>query len=195
MSNQSWLKPKYVESEVNGEKLRFFPISMRLLFRLRDIGKSLAKAIASIFNRDEDHVGSTTRNVTEGEQVMQVTEIEAISPELAELREKKRVEAITDVVDTLTDPQSGDVVAEIIMDSLRENFDRNPSPQQIEEFRNALDAESLVQLMAGVGAANKKLFDPLLKKVPELGAVVEGRFGNKEAEKTPSSETVSTGTT
>jgi len=170
----SFLSPKYVEHEVNGLVLRFYPGSLRLLGRLRTISKPLVGAISTFFQNSDLLTRKVMRDFQspQGEASSETT-LDPISPELLKNIDLRREGAIDQVFQAITSEENRAVIGEIIMDSLREEFPRKPKAEQIREFVDDpdLDVATTVQLLTGVAMANKGLFgplaEPLAKRIQE----------------------------
>lgn len=170
MSNSlSFLSGKCVDQEVNGQQMRFYPVSLRLAFRMRSFLAPIAKALTVLLPNEQDDTrltGYENRSVKQADGTeMQTTEVGAIRPEILQQINSRRERAIEDLVMAVTSEENANLIAELIMDSLRDDFPRKPSPSQIQEFREEMDIDSLLQALAGFGKANKKIFDPFLDKV------------------------------
>ena len=157
----------YEEREVNGEALRFYPVSVGVMFKLRRIAKPLAGALSVLFTSQNSDYGVIQREFDNGKS--KETSTEAIPVKLAELRTRERADAIEKLVEAVTDPKNADVIGAVVIDSLRDVFPRrgpavrdNPKPG---EWLESLGADTLVLLLRGVAAANKDVIGPLGDRV------------------------------
>jgi uncharacterized membrane protein len=177
-----YLTPQFVEQEVNGKSLKFYAVSFGAAAKLRSIGKPLAKALSTLFGGVGQETGMKTTKRThvsqEGDTGNEVVEeFTPIAPALAEIKVRERERAFADAIESIMDPASMAVVAELVMDCLRDDCPRNPDKKTVTEFTSKLDLRAFVQLLKGVGAANKDVLDPLLGQ--EHGARLAGAVGAK----------------
>lgn len=174
----TFLKPKGVEHEVEGpegpEKLMFYPISMSSLFTLRVIANPVARAFAALFQNEDNDVGITDRTKGDGKLKGEfVTEkiIEPVTLELAKFRLQQKQIAMEEAVQVLFDPENSRVIMRLIMDSLRDNFDRKMNEDQknavAEELFDTIDGGHFRELLTGLFKGNKKVFGPLADMVAQ----------------------------
>lgn len=164
----------YVEREIQGDTYRFFPVRVKTLFRLRRVALPLAKALSTLFAPQNADFGVVQRQFNDTGDGASGTETvtEPISRELAELRTRERTEAITGAIEAFTDPENAQVVGEILIDSLREEFNKgidNPPAKAVVEH---LETPTLIEFLKGVAAANKEVLGPLAdhaQAAPGLG--------------------------
>lgn len=189
----SCFSPNYVAHDVSGEELRFYPISVGLAFKLRTIGKPLARSLAVLFgNKDQDHGTKDTEVTnTDGSKDRQVS-IEPITEGLAKIRFEQRVEAIDGIITALTDEQNAAVVGEIIMDSLADVFKKSERKEwpPVMEFINTMPLPVLGGMLMGVIKANQEVFGPLAGKVTEAAESAVARIAEARVEE-PAEETPS----
>lgn len=170
----------YEESEVNGTELKFYPISVNVMFKLRRIAAPLAKAISTLFQPDDKDLTVIERTFSDdgeggkGKELIQ----EAISPQLAKLRQESRASAITDLIEAVTDERNALVIGRVIVDSLRDDFPRKMKDSDVQDFVSKLEAPRLVELLKGVMAANGKVLGPLEDRVLKA----KGAQADQEAE-------------
>lgn len=180
--NMSWREkitfctPTFETHEVNGKELQFYPVSYKKLIELRRIGRPLAVAISRFFSNDKSDIASTVRDFNDpqtGQRRGSEIVSESITIEVLQYREQQREMAIDGLIDAISQDANILVIGEIVMDSLRDVFPRNPSKDDITEFvfgseeRPGLDPGTIWQLCEGVLKANRKVFDPLLKRARE----------------------------
>lgn len=180
--------PEPIEHEVSGQIVKFWPISVGLVFRLRGLAKPLARSVAALFtNADND---------TSVEEISQGTHRKisksAISSELAKLRFEQRQVAVEQLTEGLLNDASAKVLAEVCIDSMREAFIKKETP--VEKFLAEIPAPAFMEMLSGVAKANKKLFDPLKKAVEGMASTIlqSARPGNPaetQPEESPSIET------
>ena len=190
--NLSFLCPTAIDHEVHGKTIRFYPISGRMLFKLRGIARPLAHAISVLF---ADKSNDTSRQMhdfafkdedgSEGERGSQ-TIISAITPELLRERTQQKEMAIDKLVDAVMNESNSLLIAEMIFDSCRDVFPRKPSTADLEIFlQECSDFVSLTSFLVGVGKANVQVFGPAAGKVSRafkerMGALQEEETLGKE---------------
>lgn len=160
MALPSFLNPEYVEHEVNGEELKFFAISVRSLAKLRDVAKPLVQSLQVILSSNEEDSSVLSKsNDRSGEQIFNR---QAHDPEVARLRSNEREKAFNRLVDVLTDAKGMESLAVLVMDSLRENYERPIKDKDAKEMVGKIDLSVWVELLIGLAKANKRVFSPFL---------------------------------
>lgn len=174
----SCFSPNFIVHEVGDQELHFYPISVGLAFKLRVIGKPLAKSLSVLFgNKDQDH---GTKDITVhneyGSEDRQII-IEPITEGLAKMRHDQRTESIERLVESLTDDKNAAVVGEIIMDSLREVFVKGEPKPAPSEFITGLPLPAMGAMIMGLVKANKEVFGPLTEQVAAAASAAVSRIG------------------
>lgn len=168
-------KPRTKKSDVQGQEMTFYPVTVGALFHLRTPAKAIGKALAAIFtntSRDTASVGDAT-----------TTRVEAVSPELAQMRLVSQQKAIDEVVDAFSDDKNIGNLGYLIMDSLQEVFPRgNPDNPPPEEFIKTLPGPAVFDMLVGVAKANEGLFGPLVPKLRGAFSKVEQAVRSKLGE-------------
>jgi len=154
---KSFLKPKCIEHEVNEELLKFYPVSLGVIFQLKEVLKPLAFGLASIFTDKGSDRGYTSTSDKDG---FEQTIVNPIGVDLARLRAEEKQKAILDFLEAFSDIKSRNAMGRLVMDSLREEFGRRLEHKDVTDFIESVDADSLVQLLTGVVRANKGVFGP-----------------------------------
>lgn len=202
----TFLKPKGVEHEVEGGKMMFYPVSMSSLFTLRAIANPVARAFASLFQNEDNDVGMTDRTTGDGQLNGAFTTekiIEPVSIDLAKFRLQQKQIAWEDAVQVLFDPENSRVVMRLIMDSLRDEFDRSANEEQknetAKELLNEMDGGHFRELLIGLFKGNKKVFGPLADMVAQskelINQKMRGLLGREGESDEPEEETEQTETT
>jgi len=172
-----------VTAEVGGTEIRFWPISLSMLGRLRSIGRPLAQSIGIILGggqndvrqemvqSDDTAVDSVEDTDDDGNTVMRKvltgvrgthTSRHAISVELARFRADQKERAIDKLVEAISSEENQLLIAQLIFDSCREVFPRKPTDIELKEFVN--DSANLVmvgQFIAGILKANAQTLGKL----------------------------------
>lgn len=157
------LVPAPTNHTVSGKTMRFFPSTAMMLFQLHAFGQPLIEGIAKLWEDGAKDRGQHEKRILNesGKGGTVEASILAITPELAELRVKMRVEGACRVFDVFS-ATNAPIIASLVMDSLREEFgqDRAKWPSH-EEFMSSIDLSVLIELIIGVLNANKGVFGPL----------------------------------
>ncbi len=182
----SFLTPHYETAPVAGTDQHFYPISLGLAFRLRDIGKPLAKALSVLFADRSHDTGTVDRQVSSTQRDAQgnviydrETILEPISDKLAALRVEQRSKAIEDLIEAVTSDNNLGVLGDLIVDSLRDLFPREAkdNPKGLDLLKDPdVNMAVLRDMILGMAKANRQVFDPLLRAVEPLTAAAEKRL-------------------
>jgi len=152
-----------IEREVAGETIQFYPISVRMLFRLKKIGKPLAKALAVLFRQDSTDTGLEQKTITDpaspGAKVEEIL-THAISPKLADLRHNQSQKAIEELIDSITDPKNVDAMAEIVIDSMKAKEELKPR-----DLVDQVQIPVFLELAKCVLEANQGVLGPLVERI------------------------------
>lgn len=194
----------FVERDVQGVKMRFYPNRLRALSEIRDISKPVATAINTLLSGGDRDMSSVVEETNdEAEQFYnQKVSTEALSKEMAEYRNASRNDAIEVLIDTLCDQHNQVLLGRLWMDSLQDEFpyDKKRSSADVEEWLfgddedyNGLDLPIMVDICAGWLAANGKSFGD---SGESLGRLLKQRVTALKQEdssetKEPTSSTVS----
>ena len=178
----SFISPRFEEHAIDGVTLRFYPVSVGLAFKLRDLAKPVAAAMAVLFADEKRDQGTVNRTIpsefknADGSVAMGSEFImEPSAPSVIEKRTDRRSKAVADAIDALTCDSSRLLLGEIIMDSLRDEFPRGSKDNPpVAEFMSQLSCTALPQLLLGVVKANKEVLGPL----GEAAASAWGQFGS-----------------
>lgn len=180
--NLNFGEPTYIEHTVgSGDKakaMKFYPVSVGAMFKLRDLLSPLGKAIATLTADTSKDGGRIIRDI--GEPFMfngkpytiegpdktknlvrdAETIFEAITPSLAQLRDEQKSAAIQGLINAIMEEKNAMTVSEIIMDSLRLRGTNKPPAQ---EFLTEIPFPVFCDFLVGVAKANKGVFEPMGK--------------------------------
>ena len=171
MSTQPYLTPTYITVEINGLDQHFYACSLGCAFRLKNIAKPIVKAMATLLidGGDTDQGMMKNESFTKDESLETVTAYQPIGAELADLRHKHKQEALDSLLDALLDPANKLVLAEVIVDSLRETYKKNSEglvdEKDVRSFARDVDLPTFVECLKGVGKANIGVFGPLAQRL------------------------------
>jgi len=173
-NTQPCFTPTFINHRVGEQDIKFYPVSLGMMFKLKAIATPIARSITTLFSKkDED----TTRRIVSLKSGDSETHIGAVSTELATFRDTQQVEAIGKLVETLTDAETLKVLGEIVMDSMRELFPPGSKKDwpPAAEFCNTVPLPAFGQMLVGVCQANKDVLGP-------LGETVKTAVGSRLAE-------------
>ncbi len=187
MSLPSFLSSRFVERDIDGQLHRFYPVSVRAVFKLRDISKPISKAIQALLTGNDDTSRESVKMTDKERNYQERVVVSAINPELARLRHQQKQDAIETLINGLLSEESSFVLADLIMDSMREaGFPKNPTIQQKAEFVNGTSATAMVEMAKGLAEANKELFRPLALWLESMRVTLKSKLAGSPAE--PSAE-------
>lgn len=154
----SFFKVAGCPHRVNGVEVIFYPLSTAILLQCESVGKDVVSAFAELFqNTSHDHA-ATVRKFNDGDEVIS----EAIAPETIRLRSEQRVRAVEKIFNNLSSKKTQELVANIIMDSMKESFPNKRDWPPCDELLGAMPLPVFVDIMFGVAKANKGTFDPFV---------------------------------
>lgn len=153
-----FLCPDFEVHTINGQELRFYPISMVTLFKTRKLAKPLATALRTLFSQNQGDVASTFRRVADSQETI----VSAIGTDLAKFRADQMDMAVHSLLDALIDEKNADILGEVVVDSLRDEFPRGSmDSKQCAELLKSMDVVTQMEMLKGLAKANKKVLGPL----------------------------------
>lgn len=172
--------PKCTPVDIQGKTYNFYPLSTRMAFELKAIASPLFSAVSTLFTRTDQDVGTVVKDLMSVKDPTKVeareTTISPIDPDLARMRAMDRDKAIGTLIDALSDDRNQMVIAKVIMDSMRDDFERPVTNDDASEFTTSdqVTIDLLVDLLKGVAKANAKVFGPLGERVSKaVGTQIE----------------------
>ena len=169
--------PVSVEHTVDGSTHQFYAVRGFNAMRLRGIVPHLTRALTVIFDDRSRDTGQGTRTSftktpgADGDMVEDFKEItiEGTKAEVLKLRAEQKEQALTQLVTTLMDAKHATLMAEIIMDCMRESFPENDRPTP-DEFLKTFDLIQIKDMVIGVAKANAKVFGNFSKAMASYSA-------------------------
>lgn len=189
--------PPLETHRVGQEDVRFAPVSIGLLFKLKVFVVPIAKLLTAVFQDTKKDNGTINRSFVSKDAPMIVlpdstktpasdTEfiIEPIKDSLAKLRHDQKVAAITEFLEKVSDDKSLATLAELCMDSMVDDFPRDKRNEwpPITEFLARTPVPFFIEMLIGVAKANKGRFGPLLASAGIDGEVLKQRVQEAVAE-------------
>lgn len=194
----SFLDNEGIEHEVNGEMLTFYPVSMGTLFKVKSIGKPLAKALAILFDDKNRDYGTVNRSMRSEDGAGVDTEIiiDAVTVDMATLRSKQKEESIEGLIDALLDDDAKKTIGALIVESIKksEHFKDVDMPSPL-EFMNTIPADSIIDFLTGVAKANKGVLGPLAETLTDLWAKVHAKVKKAVSEEPLDTDTATSSPT
>ena len=178
----TFIKPKGISCKIDEDTLLFYPVSISCMFTLKEIAAPIARAMASLFQSEGNDVGATDETISENNQQDFINRkiVEPVSMELARFRLDQKQRAIQDSIETLFSPTNAVIVARIIMDSLRDDFDRNKTEEQKDveatDLLETIDGAMFQQLLHGLYKGNEKVFGPLASMVAQSKKLLQAKM-------------------
>lgn len=177
-----FLTPKYETVEINGTPVNFYPVSIVCAFNIKEAIKPFARAFASLLADTSGDRGYTSSKSADG---FEQTVVKPMGVELAELRAKQRDAAVLDLVDSVTEVRSRTALGRLIMDSMRDEFpSRKHEQNDVNDFLEKVDTDTMIQLVKGVLKANARVFGPFGQKVAGAFKAMGGRLESLDLEPT-----------
>ena len=105
-----------------------------------------------------------------------------------ESKAKDRSELIEGLMDALLNDKSKAVIGKLIVESMKDYFDKGQVPPGI-EFMNTIPATSIVGLLTGVAKANKGVLGPLAESLTGLWAKAKMKLDSALASENDESAT------
>lgn len=179
--NYSFLRPKFVEKQINDQPVRFYAIPYATFSDLQDSATDLVQGIVMVF-RDRGIEGGTRsekmQDLAEG-GIVEKTEILPVGVDLAKYRDAHLREAISRLTGELSSPKVKTSLAKAVMSSMRDVFGKGPySDEDANEFLNNpdLDVETLTSLVTGMVEASRGMLGPLAPMAGKIWALVKARI-------------------
>lgn len=184
--------PSYAEHVVNGKKQKFYPITPAHMFRLRRLADNAAQAIALITadrSKDSKVTQHTARGAGDGIESTHQTDPAPLT--LAQYRDTQQAGAWSKLVQTIFDEETAEILAGIVMESMRDIFGTKDFPTDRPDekaFVAATPIPTFTQMIIGTTKGNKEVFGPLGDRVfsflGELAEKVSSRAASTLSETT-----------
>lgn len=171
-----------VTHEVSGREFRFYPNRLALLTQARDLSEPIARAVNTLFTDESRDSGTSVKKQHDGDFYMEDIVTQPIDESMAKYRAAARDGAIQQIMGTLADKRSLNLLGALFMDSLREEFPYSTDRPtiEVEDFLygepgagsdeyQGLDLPALVDMFKGWMLANAKVFGDAGEKM--VGAV------------------------
>ncbi len=176
------LSPFFVEREIAGRTFKFYPSSVRVAARMANTLSELSGHVSVLMTNTQRDTGSVHEEVSDADgMTVKKTSVQPINPDLAEKRVDARAKAVKAAMAQLTSSTNRMILGELLMDSLRDDFDRGAKREtaDVQELVDGMEIPILIEFLGGLVAANSKVFGDLGNSLKAaLGDAVGGMFAN-----------------
>jgi hypothetical protein len=160
-----------VEHEVGGKTLNFYPISLPMLRKIRPMVGPFVKAMGVLFGSRtlQDVTVITQRSVNpESGREEAITQSNPLDQATLDGRAAARAKALTDAVEEVFSDRNFNTLASLLMDSLRDDCPRRPTPEEVQEFADQLDLQLAGEMLAGWWKASGRVFGDVGEKAAAM---------------------------
>lgn len=168
--NKLW-KRKGIEKRIGGEEgdaVVFYPLSVGMLFRVKNTCKELAPFLAMCFtDTSKDNDRETISGVKqEGDGVYPVTDVieKAVAPSIVSQRHQQKEKGIESLLETIFAPDTRDLLADMIIASASDQFTEDSKKELLDEC----PVPVFIELLAGVFESSAGAFASLGEFLPRL---------------------------
>lgn len=164
---ESLFKPKHVVHQVGDNELKFYPVSLTMLWRLRTFFEPVIEALRVLTGGKNDVERTVDQGVDEEGNKRTITHMGAIAPDVARLREERSDQAWSKALDCIFGDECRKLLGELFADSLRDEFTREEAHDADvgDEVMKSLDLATTVAMVNGLLKANTRVFGPFAEKV------------------------------
>lgn len=163
--------PVWIGDPATGKSVNFYPVDLETLHTIKGMARPISNALSVLFSKEDSDTGRQWNEFADSQagQASTKTIIEPIAPELAKFRSNQRAEAISQLMDCLTDNNTHDILVGIVLASMKEEFPLRPKrgTPPFNEIKSKISVPRLLELFKGVMAANGDFFRPLVEKVTD----------------------------
>lgn len=185
---------EYVTQEVQGETIKFYPMSMPTAFKLKQAGRTLARAFAAFYAARQQPTGHKMRDISDPEGgTIHEFEKEGLPVEMYRERNNQADVAIDQFVEALTAPPNWDALCHAIAESMREVRQENglSTPELAKQIKEECDTMTIIPLLKGLLAANTQAFGDVGKTLAQtlnrgLGEMTRDFAGTTTQDGSPS---------
>lgn len=157
------LRKKATPHTIQGVEFNFYPVRVARVVsgEMKTLVEPITRAASVMFDSSARDVQITEEVTPDG---MVVRQHNAISPELAQFRAKRRDKVIDEAMGILLRDETRYALGRLIMDSLRDDHpNKNPSEEEVAEFvdADAMDIPVFIEFIKGFLKANTAMFGDL----------------------------------
>lgn len=164
---KSLFTPKHVEYEVSGNQLRFYPVSLTMLWKMRTAFEPILDAFRILSGGKNDFEQIVDQGADEFGNQRTITKIGSVDIEIAKMREQNGAKAVKLAMEAVFSTDTRDLLGELITDSLRDEFTREEAVDRdvVQQVVRELNLETMMGMAMGLVNANAKVFGPFAEKV------------------------------
>ena len=155
---------------IGGREFLFYAFRPPMVAELLGLGATLSSSIATFMDKGEGDRGFKSRTIntddTAGKAEQSESEHLPASLDVIKFRAEQRSNAIKSFTEALIGKESRNLLARIVCDSMRDEFDEGGAAQEdVEEFWNSLDLGLAAEFVSGAMEANVSVIRPLVERV------------------------------
>lgn len=158
------LSRKSVTAPIGDRDFTFYPLSVGVMNELAERGAGITTAFRALQGGSKAFTPKQTsqfeKDPVSGAMIETVIREEP-SEALLKLQREQSDEITRSAINTLLGKENITFLGRIIVDSLRDDFERETPDQEVFEFISQLDLAQVHDAIKGVFAANKAVFGPL----------------------------------
>lgn len=130
-----FIQPSFIEKEFCGKTLKFYAVPVKITPLLKNISEEVAEALSAFVNIARDDNNSRIEKRLTDTESHEIHDF-GISPEVAKFRSSERAKAMKTLASSAFSSKHADLIAMIIMGSLRDLFppDKEDTPKPEEFF-------------------------------------------------------------
>jgi hypothetical protein len=164
-------KPAVVRN-INGKPLSFRKLSVKSILTIKRISPALTKALAFFKDQNEDVVErnvvwSKDTNVDGSTSEKSSRDFKPITLDSWITRIHQRQDAYQSLVDSLLGDEFKNVVFDVIKSSMRDYF-HGPQSPSAEQFYEAVDVGTIIEIFKGIADANPEIIKPFLPMIRDI---------------------------
>lgn len=151
----------YAVQEINGTEVKFYPLSVAQAFKLKNIGRNLARAFAAFYGSRQVTAGQKVRDISDIEGgTIHEFESEPLPVEALREQVEQQERGIDMILDALTLQPNFDALCSAIAESMREERENEgvSTAEMSKHLRETMNVTSILPLLKGLLAANAKQF-------------------------------------
>lgn len=193
---------KKIDTGEGEQEVSFYPVPIGTILKMKTAGKALSKLVATLMTDKSTDVAVEKNTVVSdktdknGEAYVNTNTVQSeISPSLASYRHKQLTESVEGLIENLTAPETVELIAEIIVKSVRDDFQDGDE----KDLTDKMELGVMFKLLAGAIEASAggikglgKFLSPHVKEqLQDLTVKAKEVVGGDQAEKmeTPEEKT------
>lgn len=182
---ESLFTPKHVAHKIGDQEMKFHPVSLNMLWKLRTAFEPVIEALRVLTAGKNDVERTVDQGRDDEGNERTVTHMGAVTTEMAKLRQDQSDAAWKRALDCIFGEDSRELIGELLADSLRDDFTREEAIEagMGKKVIESLDLGTMVEMVNGLLKANAGVFGPFAEKVRKAAAQkMDEVLGSDEAE-------------